>query len=201
MSRLLKQTKLSFKYADQMNVKKIFITIGLLIILEGILRESGILDMNLYKTNSNTSIKSNWSNKNATATFDSLWMGTTSKNELFCELPVVVLYQKDTLFNENSTHNYIVVTIDTFETDFLWPPLYKPVTLNVTANVEFLNNITKTHPASITLIQANVTGQLKLKGSVEFVGFCSYYQASKKVKELVAEMLVKETKQYFSTLD
>lgn len=182
--------------------KKIIITLICATLSITILRETGVVNINYYKMTSETSLSNSWTNNSTTMTIDSSAMRTKFVNSQFNELPVLVLDGSDTLFKDTQIKNTpIKITFDTLENEFLWTPIYKSAKFTVTGTSFFSNDLTKTPPATIALVKANLTGKLRIKGTIKIVGICSHRQAINLLKEVVIKNFVSETKRYFSQLD
>lgn len=182
--------------------KKIIIILISTALIVTILRETGVINNDYYKMTSETSLSSSWTNNNVTVTIDSSTMGTKFVNSQFHELPIVVLNGGDTLFQDAGLkNNSITITLDTLESGFLWTPIYKSSKFTVTGTSLFRNDLTKIPPAKISLIKTNLTGRLRINGSITIVGICSHRQAITLLKEVAVKNFVSETKRYFSGLD
>lgn len=182
--------------------KKIIITIICTALIVTILRETGVINIDYYKMSSETSLSSRWTDNSVTATIDSSTMRTKFVNSQYRELPVLVLDGSDTLFQDTERkNNSITITIDTLENGFLWTPIYKSVKFTVTGTSFFKNDLTKTPLAKISLVKANLTGRLKIKGTITIIGICSHKKAINLLKEVVVKNFVSETKRYFFLLD
>jgi len=182
--------------------KKLIIISILIVVIVSVLRETGIISVEYYKVTSETTLGNSWKNRSMTATIDSSIMHTKFANGQFNELSVVVLYSSDTLFkDDNIKNNAIIVTIDTLKYGSLWTPLYKSSKFTVTGTAVYKNELIKTPSNKISLVKADLVGQLNINGSILIAGICSHRQAVKLVKQLAVNSFVAETRKYFSTLD
>lgn len=182
--------------------KKIIIILISAALIVTVFRETGVINIEYYKMTSETSSSHSWKNSSVTVTIDSSTMKTKFANSRFHELPIVVMDGADTLFQDDGLKsNPITITLDTLETGFLWTPIYKSSKFTVIVTSLFKNDLTKTPPSKISLVQANLTGRLKINGSIKIVGMCSHRQAITLLKEVAVKNFVSETRRYFSELD
>jgi hypothetical protein len=184
-----------------MKARKKLIIVILTLALLTLLRETGLLNVDYYTMTSSTNSSNNWSDHSMVVTIDSASMSTKFMNSQFHDLPVIVLYGSDTLFSDTIQRNPIVVTIDSLQKGFLWTPLYKSATFKIVGTSKFKHDITKTPPARISLVKADLTGHLSIEGSISITGPCSHRHALKLIKELAVNDFLQQTRQYFSTLD
>ncbi|WP_214226202.1 hypothetical protein [Pedobacter sp. B4-66] len=73
-------------------IKLFFAIVGILLIVM-VLRETGVLDLNLYKSDANSSSDATWTS----VTYDNSKPKLKTK---YSDLSIVVLFEKDTLYKE-----------------------------------------------------------------------------------------------------
>lgn len=189
--------------------KTILLLVAIFLIL-AILRESGIIDFNYYRSHSSSTSHYNWSDRSVTVTIDSSSMKTKFNNYLYSNLPIIVLSGSDTIYKDENidlshqvvnTHPPVVITLIKFNPGFLWMPLYKSTSFSAVGSVDFHDELTKTTPAKIHLLKPGISGRLTISGHTSIKGVCSHRYAVSLIKDVIAKNFATETKRYFSTLD
>ncbi len=132
------------------------------------------------------------------ASFDSSLLRTKFANNKFSDLPIRVVFDSSILLRDSGNDRSIVIMVDSIDLGFLWIPLYKSTTFTAAASVNYANSLIKTSPAKIHLLQARITGQMKVEGTISIAGPCSHTQAKNLVYELVGEKLAAKAKITFS---
>jgi hypothetical protein len=172
---------------------KLFFAIAGILVIVTVLRETGVLDLNLYKSDANSSSDATWTS----VTFDNSKPKSKTKNT---DLSIVVLFEKDTLYKEINRLSPIVVTIDSLNTGWLWMPLYKTASFSAVGIPGFDNIPVKNAKSSPDVFEPGLSGRLAITGKVIIKGFCSHREAVNLIKGLVVQNFTAESKKYFASV-
>lgn len=177
-------------------LKKISLVIVGLLLVVLILRETEYLDLNLYHSQSTSSLNSDISSKTSTVNFE----GQQPKPAAVLkptDLSFIVLLGKDTLYRELNKLEPIIVRIDSFTSGPIWMPLYKSVQFSAVASHHLPSPQTKPNDLP-GYTNVSLSGNLKIAGEIQIQGLCSRKEAKKLIKNYIVENVTSSTKKYFA---
>lgn len=163
------------------------------------LRETSLVDLNFYQSNTNTSFSSTLNTSSSLVS----WGDTKKKLApavYIKDLSVVIILGKDTLYKHQRRFLPIVVKIQEFHTGQLWTPIYKSASFFAVGIPSFdhRQQLKIEYPTSAYKI--GMSGHLAIKGEIVIKGFCSHKQAVKLVREQVVEKFRSKITEELATL-
>lgn len=172
--------------------KTIYITFGILILLT-VMRETGVVNLNYYRSDINYSENIEWFN-GSSQTSDST--STDLPKYVNTDISIIILQENDTLFKEIHKLAPLVITIETFQTGPLWTPLYKSVTFSASGFPGFEHKPEDDLPGPL---KSTIGGKLKITGTAKITGFCSHRHAVQVIKDFVVNRFAENTRKHLTT--
>jgi hypothetical protein len=177
-------------------LKKISLVTGCLLMVVLVLRETEFFDLNLYHSESTSSINSDISTKTSTVNFEGQKAKPVS-SWAPADLSFIVILDKDTLYKEINKLEPIIVRIDSLTSGPIWIPLYKSVQFSAVASHHLPSLQTKpNHVPGYTNV--SLSGNLKIAGEIQIRGLCSRKEARRLIRNYVVESVTTSTKKYFA---
>lgn len=165
-----------------------------------ILRETGIFDFSLYKSDIKSNSTANWSDNSITGT-SSIDFDEFSYNERcnfggdLKNFPIYVSYGSKKI-GDTTQCKSIEVKIDKISHGLLWTPLYKSTNFTVTAScndyAELITN--KEGKASGTTHRFNCT--MTIKGHITITGISSYRKAKNLLVDYVMNAVLRIAREH-----
>ena len=149
----------------------VLLTLIIALLLTIIVREKGILEMDLHKANNELSSDENWTSI-ASSEPSKVKEKMVSKKDL----SILILYGKDTLYKKINKLAPIVVTLTRFEHGPMWFPLYKSTKYVATAYTSFSEG---RYDPSDHGISRQLQGNIDVTGELTILGICSNRSAKK----------------------
>jgi hypothetical protein len=151
------------------------------------LRETPLVDLNFYQSNTSTSFHSTLNTSSSFVSWGDAKEKPAPAVNIKDYLSIVIILGKDTLYKHQSKFLPIVVKIQEFHTGQLWTPIYKSASFSAVGIPGFdqRQRLKIEYPTGAYKI--GMSGQLAIKGKIVIKGFCSHKQAVKLVKEQIVE--------------
>ena len=175
--------------------KKLYLAIIVLVTLAA-LRETGILNLNYYKTKINTNAQVTWFSSAKTRAAQYIKPVANHRNT---DLSIVILLDNDTIYKEVSKRPPVLMKLHSSYGRSLWRPLYKSTSFTAAGSMnsdDANEKLTSSEYAS----KSHLFGEFTINGDITISGLCSHRQAVQVVKNVIAGKAVDELKRYLSSL-
>ena len=173
--------------------KKLYLAIIVLVTLTA-LRETGILNLNYYKTKINTNAQVTWFSSAKTRAAQYSKPIAKYKNT---DLSIVILLDNDTIYKEINKLPPVLMKLHSSYGRPLWRPLYKSANFAAAGSMssdDANKKLTSLEYAS----KSHLFGELTINGNITISGFCSHRQAVQVVKNVIATKAADELKKYLN---
>jgi hypothetical protein len=164
---------------------------AILVLLLLVVRETGIVNVDFYCTYANYHADTRVGQSYTAMECDSAKLESIPHENL-TKVPLVVLYDDDTLINRQGYGPEIVLTIEELATGPIWLPLYKPGNLEARMSCVYRGGCTKRIGPYIRSVDLRLNGNIYVTGTADIVGICSYRTSRELLKQAVANMALQE---------
>lgn len=160
-----------------------------------LLRETGVVNINVHKTSITTSNVANWSDQGFTVELpDSIYKNGVDSADLcyhnVAEVPVE-LFCDDIHLGDTSSCNHVMVFVHDISYGFLSSPLYKRANFSCTV---FCNNSLSFYEfrdSTVLLRQKTFSGSIGVSGTFNSFGLLSTREARRMIREHIANEVYK----------
>ena len=180
------------------NYKKTILVVLVLVVLVT-LRESGILNIYFYNSQVELNTNISWNTSQTRIAVPRNIIHGRSEDNASRNTAILVVYDNETLYEENKGNNAAIVTIHTIETGLRWIPLYKSFSFTATADVYYNDEFITTTHDEVILVSPQVNGQVSFDGHATITGICSARSALSLVKNNMVSVVVRQVKTYLSS--
>lgn len=182
-----------------MKKKGVFIIV-LALSLFSVIRETGWLNMNWYKSKINATTTSSWS-----GTSNSIPLDTTSRPKEPCDeiqpgqVPVGISIEQEFLLDDpqGSKCLPVLVTISDLEQPGLWVPLYKSSRFSLSVPVTY-TKVRHRESANKNIV---FNGTIAVTGEITVYGVCSHRQAKKLLRDYIRKEITAAIRKYMSSMN
>lgn len=171
----------------------ILIAVTALILIIVTVRETGLLELDLYKSKNRISATDDWT-EIASSEPKNKDQKIVNKNDL----SILILQGKDTLYKQINKFAPIMVTFDTLDSGPLWLPLYKSTKYSAIARTS-LFEAGFNDPSNHGTIR-HLEGQINLNGELTITGFCSSRTAKRVLRTAVVKNISEKVISKFAAL-
>ncbi|RZK75947.1 MAG: hypothetical protein EOO92_15345 [Pedobacter sp.] len=171
----------------------VLISLIALLIISIYVRETGLFEVNYYKSNNQLSHTDEWTSINPSDD-DKIKRKPVNKDDL----SMVILFGKDTIYKKLNKLVPIVVIMDTLEAGPMWYPLYKSTKYTASGSTSLFE--TGFDDPSHHGIDRVLKGNFNYKGELTIVGFCSNRKAKEILYASVIADITEKVKEKFATL-
>lgn len=184
-----------------MTRRKILTAFFLVAVLVTLCRETGLFDFNYFRATTNHKLQTDWKDSSVCITLEKSLFHTAFVNRRFSDLPVVVLYESDTLLHSQGNGPAFVLTIGDIQAGTLWTPLYKRASYQAVVRSSFQTEMLKINGNSLMHIRPNINGRHLATGQTTIVGVSSHRNSVNILKMLIAADVLQAAKEYLASLD
>jgi hypothetical protein len=187
--------------------KKIILIVVVALILIGVLRETGAMELSYYIMHIKTTTNKSWS---GIALIDKIDVTTDSASRYLnnCGQPVSVKnisveakYGNDKYTITTDTCDKEFVELSTFNTGIIWTPLIKKTSFQATANVSLQLATDWFENKQFCRKRDTENGSITINGHVSIIGLCSYKEARKIILTYALKELAQEVRNRLRNLD
>jgi len=171
----------------------ILLTITAVVLISVVVRETGLLELDVYKSNNQLSAADNWTAIN-TAEPKNRDRIKVKRDDL----SILILAGGDTLYKKINKLKPITVRIDKLESGPMWFPLYKSTKYTTRANTSLSEN--GYDSSSHHGIVRHLEGRLDISGELTIVGMCSHRTAEKILYKSIVERIAEKVTDKFAGL-
>lgn len=177
--------------------RRLIFSLAFILILLTVYRETGVINLNFYRSSINSNIGSYWTNYCDIINDTIGCPGPNNSNqdnpEKTC-IPIstsqiaVVTYTENMSFRDNSDScSELIFNLSNDNHGLFWTPLYKNVNFNATAICGQSLTIRDKSSGYKRCKYYQISGTITITGTIRVTGLCSYYE----VKKLILNELVK----------
>jgi hypothetical protein len=188
-----------------MKHRRLILLLAFILILITVLRETGIINLNYYRSSINSNTRSYWTNYcdiiNDTIGCPKPNDTTQDETERDC-IPTsasqiaVVTYIASKSFRDNSDScSILILNVSNDNDGLFWTPLYKNVNFDATAICGQSLTIRDKSSGYKRCKYYHISGTITVTGTIRVTGLCSYYE----VKKLILKELINTVHKYGRT--
>ncbi|WP_316788898.1 hypothetical protein [Pedobacter frigoris] len=170
----------------------IYIALAAILLISIAIRETGLIKIDFYKSNTRLTSTINWKGINTSEPENEVSQ-MVNKNDL----SIVILSGRDTLYKKINKFVPIVVKIDKLDSGPLWFPLYKSTNYSAVASTSLFGVGYENRSNGLIRhleIRINIIGRLNI------TGICSHRKAKEILYKSIVEKIAEDTRNKFAEL-
>lgn len=187
-----------------MRRRKIIFIVVTVLILVTVLREAGVVSINFYRSQINSSTTANWNSTGTTfdaqkddilwSTFKDQLNDSCNLNYTIQNISILSFLGSESAKSGNDSCHRVVVQGSNFNPGSIWTPIYKSTSFSASASC--IGNITITVKTENGLRQKimSFSGTISITGNFRLTGLCSYREAKRILARHINEQFIQETR-------
>jgi hypothetical protein len=180
---------------------KSVIVVAVLITLISILRETGLITIDLFHSEFKTGLTHSIRNNSTVVTIDKNQLRTDFGSMYPSDMAIVIIYNGDTLFREPKTAPLVYLYITNISYGKIWVPMFKSTDFSAEIDVEANQPLTSTVGNRLSVTQLHLSGNMIIDGHAQIIGVCSNRNSTRLIKNIIAKEAVNCFRSYLNSLD